>query len=262
MSVAAIACFDDELDVFDSCAVAYAAARDRLRLSPALRAAITVGDVELGDPLGLARVLGAMAPAGSVLVTDAVRRVVPDPDELVDVGCVSLAGFVERVRIFELVELLDDKRERTIAAIDLVTNERSAVDLYDRRIFEIARTHRGLVERSNELLHVLSFAAPLDALDALLALDGGWDPIGGRLKLGVDHGNAMYLGGRWFGRPYTHAERLAKTFGGGNDVVATTRETIERFGDLASRNLEETGREEIHIRGMAIPLVAVRLRRA
>jgi class 3 adenylate cyclase len=220
MAVASIVCVDGELDVHDTARSAVKAAIERS--TEVARIGICVGDIEIGDPLGLAKRLCEVAPPGAILVTDSIRRAVDD-DGFIDLGAVSIAGYRDRVQVFELrgvrarrrtvlsIEMVRDTR--LVAATDEEEDARFAAQLlaYDRTVWRIAFAHRGFVDHSRGTEHAIAFERPLEALRAALALDAAMtahhDALGS-LRLGVDRGVMTYLADHWWSTAWRTAERV------------------------------------------------------
>ncbi|MBA2539546.1 MAG: hypothetical protein H0V17_07925, partial [Deltaproteobacteria bacterium] len=226
MAVASIVCVDGDLDVHDTASAAVAAAIERRRESPTARIGICVGDIELGDPLGFARRLSTIAEPGAILVSDTIRRSVERDDRsFLDLGAVSIAGYADRMHVFELDGAR--QRDRCIVAIELSRNgvvsrrdepedqARTEAELsdYDRTVWRQLAAHRGFVQRVERLEYLVAFDAPVDAVDAAIALHRVWAPHEaiGRLVFGFELGRLTYMVDRWWGSAMITANRIAST---------------------------------------------------
>jgi class 3 adenylate cyclase len=225
VAVASIVCVDDDLDVHDTASAAVAAAIERRRETPTARIGVCVGDIEVGDPLGLAKRLCAIAEPGVILVSDAIRRAVePEHRSFLDLGAVAITGYADRIHVFELEGAR--QRDRCILAIDLEVfarvvgkdvedSARDEAELadFDRTVWRQMLAHRGFVQRVERLEYTVAFANPSAAVDAALALYRVWSTHEaiGRLVMGLEQGRLTYIVERWWGPALTTARRVASS---------------------------------------------------
>jgi class 3 adenylate cyclase len=217
MSVASILCVDGEVDIHDTARGAVAAALDRR--TDTTRIGISTGDIELGDPLGLANRLAAIARPGQLLMSDAVRRsIARDHHELFDLGAVSLGSRVDRIHVFELGGART--RTRTAFAIDLAPHNKLSTDedtldgelqAYDQLILKHALRHGGFLDRTAGTEMMFAFADLAGALVAAKEIDTAWHSAlshVGNLRCAVAIADMHYYGDRWFSSAWDIVERV------------------------------------------------------
>ncbi len=248
MSVASIVCVDGELDVHDTASAAVTAAIERRREAPTARIGISVGDLEIGDPLGFAKRLCELAAPSEILVSDAIRRATRDEHAFVDLGAISTTGFVDRIHVFEVDGATT--RERTVLAIQLRTHGRigrvgheaeeaarydAELRAYDRRIWGAAFAHRGFVERARGNPYLIAFADPVDAFRTALASIAEIEELRlGTLHIGVERGTMTYMADHWRSNAWVVAEKMRiAQFG----CLASSMTVVDAIGIPALRDL-------------------------
>lgn len=270
MAVGSILCVDGDLDVHDTASAAVKAAIERHRELHSARIGVAVGDLDLGDPLGFAKRLSELAIAGSILVTDSIRRAVAaDQHALVDLGAISPSGHLDRVHVFELDGVTN--RVRTVLSLELSTLGRpqklddARVDAeareHDRRVWSLLAKHRGFVERSIAGEYVAAFGSPLDAFRAALAIMRGLDALDVRIHAGLEHGQMQYSGDRWVCAAWATAQRIRSR---NPQQLASTMAAVEALdaAGLAALGLVIEVVEEVVQRGVRDPARVAQLRMA
>jgi len=278
MMIASIVCVDGEFDLHDTASAAVCAAIERRREAPGARIGIAAGNVEHGDPLGLATRLYELAEPDSILVSDTIRRaVVADigyaAGEFVDLGALSTSGYVDRVQVFELG--LASERTRTVLAIEVAPHARvraageeveerarydAALRAWERRLWDLAVAHRGLLDHVVGHDHLFAFVHPLDAFQAALAAVAAMEALHlGTVAIGIERGQMSYLADRWWSPAWTTAQRIR---GSEYRRIASTMTVVDAIGApaLAALGLVIEVVEEVVQKGVRDPVRVAQLR--
>jgi class 3 adenylate cyclase len=269
MSVASIVCVDGDSDIHDTARTAIAAAVARRTDAPSARIGVATGDIELGDPLGLANRLAVLADPGQILLSEAVRRTVArEQHELLDLGAISVGRLVDRVQVFELGG--PRKRPRTALAIDISPHGRIAstgqendeldgeLHAYDELVLKTALRHGGYLERISGMELLFAFSRVAEAVRAAIAIEAQWATAlqhVGNLRIAVDVREMQYFGDRWLSSAWTVVERFCDL--ARYRQLAVTDAVVAELGDASLQALGlsmPTPREEIRFKGRFEPM--------
>jgi class 3 adenylate cyclase len=255
--VTVVALGDRDVHVDDDPATALAVALKRRTAD----ARIGVGFGDVARAKTEASLLRGLAEPGAILASHDVQRVVATGRfAFVELGFASLAGYADRVAVYELDGAV--QRERAALCVCVVAflrvhavgqpgESEAAADARllacDRLLFQIAADHGGFVHDVDRGEYVLMLASADAALRAAVAVHARWQslPRFGRPACGVHCDVLSYRGGRWHG----DADLLARRIAGRGNPLGITRRAIDRLAPELSAICTSAPPSDVLIKG-------------